>query len=139
MNYITDINILSVLLAGAAAMAIGFLWYGPLFGKIWMRETNWTENALAEAKKKGMGGNYFMSFVTVLVMAVVLEVLINGVGINTTIGGLKLAFITWLGFIVTVRFNDQLFSKNKSIVLFWIDSGHYLVVILAMTAILTFW
>ncbi|MEK9186246.1 MAG: DUF1761 domain-containing protein [Patescibacteria group bacterium] len=137
MNYITDINLLSVLVAGVAAMAIGFLWYGPFFGKVWMRESYWTENELAEAKK-GMGANYFMSFITALVMAIVLEVLINGIGINSVTGGLKLTFIVWLGLLATVKFNDKLFSKNKSITLFWIDSGHYLAVMLAMGAILTF-
>lgn len=35
-----SINYLAVLIAAVASMIIGFLGYGPLFGKAWMRLMN---------------------------------------------------------------------------------------------------
>ena len=32
----TDLNYLAILVAGISNMVIGFLWYGPIFGKMWM-------------------------------------------------------------------------------------------------------
>lgn len=37
-----DINWLAIL-AAASSLVIGFLWYGPLFGKAWMKESGMTE------------------------------------------------------------------------------------------------
>ena len=31
-----DLNYLAILVAGISNMVIGFLWYGPIFGKMWM-------------------------------------------------------------------------------------------------------
>ena len=32
-----QINFLAVLVGGVINMAVGFVWYGPLFGKLWLR------------------------------------------------------------------------------------------------------
>lgn len=37
-----NINFPVILLAALACMPLGFLWYGPLFGKAWMRESGMT-------------------------------------------------------------------------------------------------
>jgi len=53
-----------LLVAALVPMIVGFVWYGPLFGKAWMRTNNFTEQSL----KKGnmaliMGLSYFLSIV----------------------------------------------------------------------------
>ena len=45
-----DISYLAVLVAAAAAMAIGFLWYGPLFGNQWKKLMNFTDKGMKEMK-----------------------------------------------------------------------------------------
>lgn len=50
------INWLAVLAAGVSSFVIGGIWYSPgLFGKIWMKENNLTENDV----KKGDTGKIF--------------------------------------------------------------------------------
>ena len=34
-----EINYLAVLVAAIASMALGFLWYGPLFGNQWKKQS----------------------------------------------------------------------------------------------------
>lgn len=38
-----DINWLALIAASILPLATGFLWYGPLFGKAWMKESGMTE------------------------------------------------------------------------------------------------
>ena len=38
-----DINWLALVAASILPLATGFLWYGPLFGKAWMKESGMTE------------------------------------------------------------------------------------------------
>ena len=47
-------NYLSVVIAGVSAFILGWLWHGPLFGKIWMRLSGETmpEVITPEMKKK---------------------------------------------------------------------------------------
>lgn len=45
-----------VLLASAAAsLAIGFVWYGCLFGKAWSRYTGWTDEKVKKLGGSAMG------------------------------------------------------------------------------------
>ena len=49
------INFAAVLVAAIVGFIIGILWYGPLFGKSWMRLMGMTDKQLKEARQKGMG------------------------------------------------------------------------------------
>ena len=78
------VNLLAVLLAAVAANLLGMLWYSPLlFGKKWMGLSGLTDKKLQEAKKKGMAKNYFIGFVSTLVMAFVLSVVLSTVDVKT--------------------------------------------------------
>lgn len=59
-----SINWLGVLLAVVASFAIGFLWYGPLFGKAWMA-------ASGVSAEKAQSGNMAMIFGTTAVLQLI--------------------------------------------------------------------
>ena len=42
---LTPFDILPILASGVASLLIGFVWYGPLFGKPWAAYTGWTRLA----------------------------------------------------------------------------------------------
>ncbi len=44
------INYLAVVVAAIANMVLGFLWYGSLFGKQWIKLSGFTAEAMNEAK-----------------------------------------------------------------------------------------
>ena len=43
-----ETNYLFLALAALVPMVIGFVWYGPLFGKAWMKQMGFTEESLKE-------------------------------------------------------------------------------------------
>ncbi len=137
-----EINYLAVLASAVAGMALGGIWYGPLFGKSWMSLSGLTQSQLDGEKAKGMGKRYALAFVGALVMAYVLaHALVFANGYLQTGGfssGLMGAFWNWLGFIAPVLLGKVLW-EGKSFKLWILDSGYYLVALLIMGTILSLW
>lgn len=65
-----SINWLGVVLAVVASFAIGFLWYGPLFGKTWMAATGITaESAQSASMGKIFGTATILQFIAAVVLS----------------------------------------------------------------------
>ena len=132
------INYLAVITAAVVNMAIGFLWYGPAFGKTWVRLMGFTPEKLEEMKKKGMTMSLIMMFIASLVMAYVLAYFLAALNIADTYGAVILAFWVWLGFVATVIISPVLW-EDKSWKLYFFNVAYYLVSLSAMTLILVAW
>jgi hypothetical protein len=139
-----SVNLLSVLLAGVASMAVGFLWYSPtLFGNAWMKEMGLTLKKLNSDKmKKAMGKTYGLSFLSSLVTAYVLS---HVTSMSIAVFNYPLptpaftsAFFMWLGFVAPVQLTSVLYD-NKSWKLFAINAGYQLAALMAMAAVIGFW
>ena len=78
-------NFLAILAAAVVPMIIGFLWYGPLFKKAWMREANMTEEKIKSGNMILIFGlSFFFSFL----LAFSLQMLvIHQWGIFSTLAG----------------------------------------------------
>jgi len=134
-----EVNYVAVLVAGVAAMAVGFLWYGPmLFAKPWMKLMGHTKETM-EAGKKDMGKTYGVSFVLALVTAYVLSHVMglsqSFYGYDAVMTGLTSGFWMWLGFIMPVQATDVLFGGKKW-KLFGINTGYQLASVLVMGVVL---
>ena len=119
-----DINWVALIAAGVASMAVGFIWYGPLFGKVWMKLSGHKDMG----DKDKMPMTYGIMFVASLVTAYVLSML--GATFET-------AFWVWLGFQATLLLHTVLFEK-KSWNLYFLNAGHQLVSLLAMSWVLNY-
>lgn len=133
----TQINLLAVLVAAIAATVVGFLWYGPFFGKPWSKLMGFTPEKMAAAKKS-MTMAYVVNFIAAIIMAFVLASSISARPFLNIGGGLWLAFWIWLGFIATVLLAPVLWEK-KPMSLYWINSLYYLVSLWVMSMILIAW
>ena len=132
---------LAVVIAAVAAQVLGFLWYGPLFGKKWMSLMKFTDKDMEKAKEKGMAKTYLMSFVASLVTAAVLSQL---VGPFLTVFGAYTGFsaltgaaggaLVWLGFVATKSLSS-VFWEGKSWKLYFLNTAYDLVNLLLMGAI----
>lgn len=130
-----SINYLAVLVAAIVSMVIGFLWYGPLFGKQWMQLMNFDKKKINEAKKKGMGKIYTLAFLTTLIMSFVLAHFVDYVEAKTITDGIILGFWVWIGFLATTQIGSVLW-EGKPVKLYLINTLHYLVTLAVMAAIL---
>ncbi len=136
---IVQINYLAVLAAAVASMVIGFLWYGPLFGKPWMALMGWSEKDMEKKRKDpSMGKTYAVSFLGAIVMAYVLSHFANYAGAASILGGAQLGFWLWLGFVGPVQLTDVLFG-GKNIKLFLLNTGYQLVSLIVMGALVAVW
>ncbi|MBI4080776.1 MAG: DUF1761 domain-containing protein [Candidatus Levybacteria bacterium] len=132
-----EINNLTVLIAAAVSMVIGFVWYGPLFGKSWAKLMGFTEKKKKEMKREAPR-MYAMTFVVSLITAYVLAYFVFFTQALSATDGMMTGFFVWLGFVATTLFTGVIFG-NKPIALYLINAGFQLVSLLTMGAILAVW
>jgi hypothetical protein len=127
----TNVNWIAVLVAAAAAVVIGFVWYMPAtFGKRW---------AASIGRELPTAGDvnpvtYLVSVVQALVVAYVLALLIGAIGTTTLVENLVVAFVLWVGFAAVPTLNAVVYERRGSD--YWlINVGYALVSLLVMAAI----
>ena len=133
------VNYLAVLGAALSSIILGSLWYGPLFGKLWMKLSG---HKPSDAPKDKMGMLYGIAAVGALVEAYVLShsLVFASTYMNTSglSAGLSAGFWMWLGFVATVTLGDVLWY-GKSWSLWLLVNAYYLTSLLIMGAILALW
>ena len=135
------INLISVLVAAIAAFVIGFMFHGPLFGKLWMRLAN--IHPTGKEKITDMIPQMLKNLLANFVCAYILSMFIFATtsyydNVGNVFGGMGVAFWAWLGFIVTSTSIDVIWmGKSKKLWAFEIVAS--LVSFLAMGAILAAW
>lgn len=134
-----EVNYLAVLIAAAASMVVGFLWYGPyLLGNMWMKEKGLSKESMKESQKE-MGKLYGLSFLFSLVTAYVLSHVMSlsefffGYPIIQT--GITTAIWMWLGFVLPVQVTATIFG-TKNWKLLGIDTGYQLAALLVMAVVI---
>jgi len=126
------VNWIAIIIATAAAMVIGFLWYGPAFGKTWMALTG-----------RGMGTGqsagplYALTALAAFIEAIALNWFINETGWITGAGGALIGLYASLGFTATAFFSQTLFV-GKAPRLLAIDAGYQVFQAVVMGAIIGF-
>ncbi len=142
MENMVVINYPAVLVAAIVSMVLGYIWFGPLFGKPWMELDGMTMDKMSAAKGVGMTMSYVIMFIGALLMAFVLDhalifagayLKMEGVG-----AGLMSGFWNWLGFVAPVTIGTVLWDK-KPWLLWVLTSGYYLVTLLVMGVVLAVW
>jgi hypothetical protein len=91
----TMINNWAVLGGGIFLFVMGMVWYGPLFGKVWMRIMGAEHMSHEEkaAMQKSMMPMYVVTFILGLVTSYVLYRFVHMSGM-----GVMMGFWVWLGF-----------------------------------------
>ena len=130
------INYLAVFVSAVASLVIGALWYGPMFGKPWMRPLGISRESMQGWEKKMVAKRgYAISFISSLVMAYTLALFANLFRVTDITGAWQLSFWIWLGFIATTQLGPVLWL-GKSLKLYLIDTFYHLVNIFVVSVIL---
>src|SRR5262249_27517833 len=137
-------NYWAVLVCGVVSMALGSLWFGPLFGKTWsvMVGMDKMDQAKKDAMMKKMWMAYVIMFIGALLMA-------YGLDHNTIFGmsylqssgasaGLSGGFWTWLSFVAPITVGAVLW-EGKPWKFWMITAGYYLIQLLIFGWILAVW
>ncbi len=118
--------------ATTASMALGFLWFGPLFLRPWLRELGKTEAQMNSGQGAGLaiGIQVVASIVTAIVLAIIIERF--GPGILT---GMTVGLLCGAGLVATAKLADVIFAQTSSSKRFWIEAGHSVVSYALMGAV----
>lgn len=139
MNFgqvISNLNFPAVFVSALSSFIVGWLWYGPIFGKKWMELNGFDPEEMQKQKWLPfpliLGINYFATVLAAFSLAMFLGTESDAVfGI---FAGLMIA-IFW---IATSRLNDVLYER-KPMGLFWINVGYNVVIYVIMGAIIGAW
>lgn len=130
-----DLNWWAIIVSAIATFVFGMLWYGPLFGKTWMRLTGIIPS---DDDKKGMGCKMIIAFLANAVFAWGLAVLIVNLGIVSIALAFCIASTIW-GCFVTMNYLNSVLWERTSLKLFFFNSAYNLLAVLIMASILVNW
>ena len=142
---IIHLNGLALAVAIVAMVAVGFVWYGPLFGRVWMREMGMNEATPPEPGIMLRGLILMMAgaLLNAYAIACVMEVWRPSAwripsdrsdSFYAVVG----ALIPWLGFAVPMLLSSVAWEQ-RSWKLFGINAGYQLLALLTAAMILAHW
>lgn len=119
------------------AFLFSFVWYALLFQKPWLRALGIRLEDI-EDLHMGKARAYLTALGSYIVMGTALAFLIGLLNLRTTVQGLMLGGVTWIGFNATA-FARLVFFEDRPLMLCLIVGGADLATHLGMSAILAAW
>ena len=101
----TQVNWIAIVIVAVFNMILGTLWYGPFFGKLWLRIIGKNREEISSNP-----GIYVFSFIAALVAAYVLNVLVSGLGLTTWWWGAVAGAVVWVGMGATGTLTYSIFN-----------------------------
>lgn len=130
---LASLNWLATVIGGIAYFMIGWLWYGPLFGKAWMKE-----KGMAEHPEPPKPVIFLYSLILQVIVAISLGLFMVALGLNTAFQGVHIGLAAGAGFVLTTVGVNGIYNK-MSLKLFAIDGGYHLVGIAVAGLIIGAW
>jgi hypothetical protein len=128
----------AILASAASSMVIGFVWYGPLFGKAWARYSGWTEEKIKTVSEKSMGLTYGLTLIAAIVSSLALTVLSRSLGATTATDGLMIGLLAGVGLAAMALATNFLFEHRP--LGFWLIVAGYEVIFMAVAGVIvTIW
>ena len=133
MELLLHLNWLAILVATLIAFALGWVWYGPVFGKQWLDALGKTADDIQPSPKP-----FIISFVTTLITCFVMAVTIKCLNISAWWEGAVLGLAVGIGFITASNVSDGAFC-GWSMKLVSIQSSYRTVYSVIMGVLLAVW
>ena len=128
-----SVNWIAVLLGTILSMALGALWYGPLFGQLWLKLIGKTEDELDSNPTM-----YIKTFIAALLGMLVLNLGVVAFGATSILSGLVAGGFIFLGIGATTTFVYTTFEgPSEKVWLLYV--AYQFVLYLIMGAIFAIW
>lgn len=141
-----EINYWAVLVCGIVSMIIGSIWYGPLFGKAWMKIVGVTAEDMArrqEMQKKAAplyAVQFLLSLFQAYIVAYILNYVIDAPAADSP--AWMWTLIIWAGFVMPTVAGASMWNNDSAKISwsrFLIQAGYQLVNLLVFGLILGMW
>lgn len=109
---IIEINYFAIFVAALVSMTIGSIWYGPLFGKIWMSQTKILEKDIEKTSKLSTYKMYLGGLVVEMALAYALFMMGSMLGLETIVEWAKAGFLVGFFFIGISALTGILWEKK---------------------------
>lgn len=138
---LVTINYWAILVCGIVAMAIGALWYGPLFGKKWLEIVGATEATLEAREKmqKSAGPLYGIQFLLILFQVLVLSHLLAD---TERVSGIERSLWIWGAFVIPTLAGSVMWTNEENKMKwarFLIQGGYQLVLFIIFGIVIHYW
>lgn len=127
------LNWWAILVATVVAFMLGYVWYGPVFGKAWLAALGKTEDEIEPSPTP-----FIVSAVAALATCLVVAALMNGLGMTGIGDGAVLGLLTGVGFIAASMASDTAFC-GWGWKLWAIQAGYRVTYSVLMGAIIGAW
>lgn len=136
-----EINYFAILVCGILSMVLGYIWYGPLFGRKWAEVIGADISNPEKVKEMQKGVNilYLVQFALALFQALILAYYIEG---WKEASGLENALWIWAGFVVPVIAGTAMWNNDSRKIAwtrFLIQSGYQLLNLAVFGIVLGIW
>ena len=133
-----NINLWAVLVAGIATFMIGGVWYTALFGKAWQIAHRYSDEKVKELQANFSPLLIFGTMIICyLVLALTMSLIIQAMGINSTIDGAKLGLLVWI-IVACVGLTGHI-STDVAFAGYLIDVSYQLIYCIGTGALLGIW
>jgi len=133
---VMSVNWLAIIIAAVVSFIFGWLWFGPLFGKAWLKGCGMSAKEAKKMHKEGMAGKMIWYFVGTIITTYVVANLIGWIGVGTFGEAIHLAL--WLGigfFAATTMLGDKLW-KGRPWSFFFINAVFWIINLAIIGAVL---
>lgn len=135
----SEIHVASVLVAPLIGIVLGFIWYGPLFGKQWMSLVNLNEEKIKESNMVRTFGimtanALIISFIIAIILNIVQQTLDAPISIFES---LLIADLIWLMY-GAAGLTNAVFAQS-SLKLWLLESAYWLLTIMSIAIVHTIW
>jgi hypothetical protein len=132
---LTNLNYLAIAISTVTYFVLGALWFGPLFGKSWLKLVGLS---VTEEDKKNALFMFAKTFILDFIITFSVAVIIHLLKPTTVSSALQVSILIGLGFVVAPFLGNYMYAK-RSMKLFTIEAGYHIVCIIIVSIILTIW
>ncbi|MDE0646386.1 MAG: DUF1761 domain-containing protein [Gammaproteobacteria bacterium] len=130
---ITQLNWWAILVSTLVAFVLGGIWYGPLFGNLWLKELKTTKFEMEPSLTP-----FLVTFVTTFVTCLIMAMMVNALRTETWWEGALIGGVFGIAFIACSNISDGAFCRWS-----WkfvaIQSTYRVIYCVIMGVILTIW
>jgi len=131
-----EINWVAVVAGTIGYQVLGALWYGPLFGSVWMDGMGYADHDDMGGEDARMG--YAMTAIGAFVAALALAVLVDWSGAATWSAGLSIGLLAGVGFVATTGLQAVPFEERPWPV-YLLSTGYNVVALAGIGVLLAVW
>ena len=131
----SDLNFLAIAVSALTYFGLGSVWFGPLFGKQWLKLVGLT---VTEEDKKNALFMFTKTFLLDVFITFSTALILLWTQSETILEALKVSAVLGLGFVIAPFLGNYMYAK-RSMTLFSIESFYHVVCITVISIILTMW